>query len=254
MSGLKKRSSEKSYEKPTSPIPVALFESLFVYMLSDFRKKTFINKMSTFFNTVNTNIYREDEDVMDLYKFIQLIIDMILETDINETSHIVDKLLDSPKNGDEFDELYNVEYRELIETFDPTTAMFVENEMIDRLNFIKVTAHVERMRKVIARYDTCDYDSYNEIISDIKSASSSITKTITARASSMLTIPDLDLGSNEFLPQLETVRSRMMDKKLVIKTGIKRLNRVLGGGFQPGRVYFFLGLTGGLILGHVKLL
>jgi RecA/RadA recombinase len=56
----------------------------------------------------------------------------------------------------------------------------------------------------------------------------------------------MSFSNDAFIHALDGVRRNMNDSKRYIKTGIKRLNKMLNGGFQPGRCYVFCGTSSGL--------
>ena len=245
---MKKRQNKKaSVQKPQVVIPSNIFKGLSTYMLSEYRNRVFLSKLRLFFNLVDNAIYREDGDIEKYYNFIKCFMDTSLENGIDDTETIIDKILSTPKYEEDFTDLLNDEVIDSVDTFSPDEAIYFENEIIERLNFHSVSDDIAKMKLTISRYETGDYDSYGEIIADISVCSKNITKKIMAKSVGALDIPDINSSSDNLRSILSKVIDRMNDPKRVISSGIRRLNKMLNGGYQPGRVYIYCGISGGLI-------
>ena len=233
--------------KPDIPLAKPLFSSLIAYILSDFMARSMIRKFEHFFEIVNTNIYEEDGDLEIYYRIIRRVNGIILNDHIKDTDLLLDRLINSPKDGDE---IYDV-LEEVLEeraAMNSTTANYIENEIIDRINFLNVTPLADKMRLTLSKLENQDYESFSEIVQTIQTDNSKLAKAIMARASTAMSMPDVAFGNMDTLTgAIRKVRNFINDDRRIIKTGIKRLDQFLGGGFQPGRVYLSNGISGGLI-------
>lgn len=232
-------------EKPIIPLAEALWSSLIAYTLSDFMARSMIRKFEHFFDLVNTSIYEEDGDLEIYYRIIRRLNKIIIEEQVRDSELLIDRLINSPKDGDE---ILDVLERVLEEksSMNSTTANYIENEIIDRINFINVTPLADKMRLTLSRLENQDYESFSEIVQGIQTDVNSLAKSIMSRASTALSMPDVAFGNVDTLAgAVRKVRNFINDDRRIIKTGIKRLDQFLGGGFQPGRVYLSNGISGG---------
>jgi replicative DNA helicase len=129
---------------------------------------------------------------------------------------------------------------------DLKTSVFLENEFIDRLNFININPLAEKMQLALSKLANNDFINYHSIIQEVNSISGKINKSVLSNSVVSVTLPDITFQNNdEFKTSIGRARRYLNNDKRVIKTGIKRLNRFLNGGFEPGRVYTVNGISGG---------
>ena len=127
------------------------------------------------------------------------------------------------------------------------TATYIENEIIGRLNYLTITPIVENMSLALSELEHNEFTTYENIITKINDISTEMTKSITSKSTVSVTLPDVSFNNSaNFTTILSKARKYLNDEKRIIKTGIKRLNKFLNGGWQPGRVYIINGITGGL--------
>lgn len=242
---MKKRVNAKAKDLPSIPLTPTIFKQLTAYLLSDYRSRSFVGKLELFFNTVNCNLYAEDGDLEIYYRVIRRVIRLCIDSNVDHSEIIVSHLLESPNDGDEIQGLFEKLVDEL-EELDSNSSRFIENEIISRLNFINVNATVSDLKVALSKYETQDFTSYAEGVSLLSGSASNLVRSVIAKESSNLSIPDVSYQSEDaFQRTISNVRRSMNDEKRVIKTGIRRLNKMLNGGFQPGRVYLINAISGG---------
>jgi hypothetical protein len=98
---------------------------------------------------------------------------------------------------------------------------------------------------LISNYKKSNFNSFEEIITDIHKQTLLFNKCLAAKSTSNLEIPEIDFKADSFQEIFNKIHKDLTNKKRYIKTGIKKLNTLLSGGWQPGRVYVILGITGG---------
>lgn len=245
---LKKRKASGK-QLPKIPIPQSLFHTTSVYLCSPYVSRNFLSKLRIFFNSVDTLPYREDTDLVTYYDFVTRFIDIAIENEINEPKLIIDKILESPVDSEEIGELLEDYILADIDEMQSNLAMYVENEFIARFNFINIDAHTSKVKEAISRYESGDYDNFEEAVAGVFTSSNSLIKACVPKSSQQLSLPDLATtsadGRQNFLSAMSSVIKRMNDPKLALKTGIKRLNQMLGGGYMGGNVYIYNATSGG---------
>lgn len=244
---MKKRN--KAQQKPIMALSPLLFKNLIHYLLSeDVVNRSFLHKLTDFFELVNTKHYEEDGDLEIYYRVITRILNIYLVDNIKHPDLILEQIISSSKDGEEVHEFLEGLIDELSEepSLDNTTAIYIENEIIDRLNYITIVPVVDSMSLTLSQLEHNDFTTYSEIISKINLVSTEMTKSITAKSTMSVTLPDVTFNdTSDFKGIVSKARKYLNDEKRIIKTGIKRLNKFLNGGFQPGRVYVVNGITGG---------
>ena len=247
----------KKIEKPIIPLTPLLFKNLIHYLLSeDHVNRAFLHKLKDFFDYVDTEHYRQDGDLEIYYRTIIRMLDIYLIDNIKNPELVLEQLTESARDGDEIYEFLEELIEELNEEpdLDMTTAVYIENEILGRLNFVSITPIVNTMSLALSKLENNDFTTYDDIVSQINTISTEMTKSISAKSTVSVTLPDIAFGAGaDFRTNMNKARKYLNDEKRIIKTGIKRLNKFLNGGFAPGRTYIVNGITGGLIYSaHVK--
>jgi replicative DNA helicase len=236
---LKRRKSKK---KQDVEISLALFKKLTSYIFSEYNNKSFLKKLRQFFNEVNIEVYTRDVDICPHYTLVSRYIEAVIDNSIFDESLVFEYLLNINDKAllDEvnevLDDLYEIHAEE---------AVYVENEFIDRLNFLSLNPLIKNLQEATERFINNSYTTQHEILTEIKELAAAYTKSIHSRTSKILSIPELDFNDESFSTNLTRINKHIKNEKSMIKTGIKRLNKMLHGGYQPGRVYVYLGMSGG---------
>ena len=236
-SGSKKASNRVKMELKTS-----LMKNLLAYLLGETRSRNFVKKLNIFFQLVDETVYLSDADMEMPYAAVRRVLKTILEDNVDDQELIMDRLLSMPK--------YEEEMPDLIEEIgdidmNEDLVVYIENEFIDRLNYVTAIPVISQLKTVISQFDKQEYESYNEIIQEIRGYTSIFNKAVNLRSSASLTYPEIDFNSEQFDVILEKVYKNLTNEKKYLMTGIKDLNAMLQGGFQPGRVYVFMAVSGG---------
>ena len=244
---MKKRNSAK--KAPIIALSPLLFKNLLHYLLSDeIVNRTFLHKLVDFFGMVDTEHYIKDGDLEIYYRIIQRILDVYLVENIKNGDLLLERLTSSSKDGEEVYEFLESFLDEISEepALDLATATYIENEIIGRLNFLTITPIVENMSLALSELEHNEFTTYDNIITKINDISTEMTKSITSKSTVSVTLPDVSFNNSaNFTTILSKARKYLNDEKRIIKTGVKRLNKFLNGGWQPGRVYIVNGITGG---------
>ena len=130
--------------------------------------------------------------------------------------------------------------------FTYSEALFIENEFIDRLNYISVTPLANELRLSLSKFENNDYETFAEIVGELQRGATNLNKSVTARSTESFTIPDVDFSNrNSLMHTVRKVRDNMNNQKRLIRTGVKRIDRCINK-LQPGRVYLINAISGGL--------
>ena len=230
--------------KPRIDLGISVFENLLSLAFSDFSNKGFFKKLDKFFENVDTTVYTQDVDILPRFTLLDKYIRCILDENITNTELIFEYVIENTKNIDEVDKenIINDILEKELNLHDATN---IENSMIDRMNFFNAESDLNKLKSLINEWEKGTYSSYSEIILNIQKVTHSFNKKIYSRSQANSIIDYLDFSENNFKEKMNTIHREITNEKRLIKTGVQRLNAALSGGFAPGRVYLFLGITGG---------
>lgn len=114
----------------------------------------------------------------------------------------------------------------------------------DRLHFGVIQAHIEKMADLIEKIEDGEYSTYRQarLMMDQWAADYNLASRATKTKYQDNII---DFNDPNLQDKVEDVLSRLGNTSSIIITGIQMLNEMLSPGFRPGKLYMFLGLTGG---------
>lgn len=114
----------------------------------------------------------------------------------------------------------------------------------DRLHFGIIQTYIEKMTEIIEKIEDGEYSTYRQArlmmdkwVADYNMASRA---TKTKYQDNVI-----DFNEPNLQDKVEDVLYRLGNTSSIIITGIQMLNEMLSPGFRPGKLYMFLGLTGG---------
>ncbi len=114
----------------------------------------------------------------------------------------------------------------------------------DRLHFGIIQTYIEKMAELIEKIEDGEYSTYRQArlmmdkwVADYNMASRA---TKTKYQDNVI-----DFNEPNLQDKVEDVLYRLGNTSSIIITGIQMLNEMLSPGFRPGKLYMFLGLTGG---------
>ena len=241
---MKKRESKKggSRNRVKIEVPVPLMKSLIAYLFSDHRSRHFIKKLYALLNIVDPASFTEDSDLDVLYAIVMTYVKTAIDDNVDSLPLLMNKVQAIQRFEDQVEEVL-MDINDI--AIDEDTAVFIENEFIDRLNYVSALPVVSSLKAAISQFDKNEFDSFAEAIEAIREHTSVFNKTISMRSSAALSIPEIDFNDEKFDDILAKVYKNLTNEKRFVKTGIKRLNKMFHGGFQPGRVYVGLAVSGG---------
>lgn len=120
----------------------------------------------------------------------------------------------------------------------------LDTMIADELAYGFIDNHYNVLINMLNDYKTENYedftqwiDEFNEIIGELNY------KIKTRKATTIDSKNDVELNGNSIITSLSQLISRKKNPALKIRTGIKALNDMLNGGFEPGRLYLALGVA-----------
>lgn len=147
----------------------------------------------------------------------------------DNSNPIIDELL---KNLDRYK---NLNYNEI---------NFISNFIQDRLTNGIFLNKAKDMKSIIEKMEDNEYRTYAEANLAIQNWINDYTMA-RRQISSAWNDDILDFNDPNLEERIGEINARLGDTSSIIITGIQMLNEMLSPGFRPGKLYMFLGLTGG---------
>ena len=117
---------------------------------------------------------------------------------------------------------------------------FIQDRLINGIFVNKVND----MKSIIERIEDNEFSTYAEANLAIKTWISNYNLAV-RKVSSSWNDDVLDFNDPNIEERVTEINKRLGDTSSIIITGIQMLNEMLSPGFRPGKLYMFLGLTGG---------
>lgn len=121
---------------------------------------------------------------------------------------------------------------------------FVTKAVSDRLQYCFIMIHKEIISKVFYRLDTGDYKYLKDIIQDVKDSCNDMMNDI-RKADTKNRNETFSLDPDVFESLVTETVNEATNPASILVTGLKTLNLMLSPGYMPGRLYLYLGITGG---------
>ena len=121
---------------------------------------------------------------------------------------------------------------------------FIQNAVIDRLQYSFIMIYKELLMNAFMRIDMGDYDTYKEVVDEVKEIAGNMMNEI-RKANSATSNLTFSLNDEIFDDLVEVVVQEVIDPTTVLVTGLQVLNQMLSPGYIKGRLYLYMGITGG---------
>jgi len=196
-----------------------------------------LNKL---FEIVDTSMYEADVDMYDMISFIKL----MLEARLVKKMETLDVILSyCTRSGNE----NYKKFANMIDTYaniKESEIRYINRAVIDRLKYAYIVFYKDIIYADFEKIDTGEFESFEEVNNIIKDDITHLMGEMRG-AESLVSLDTFSLSDEVFETVVTDVVAKLKDKSRCFTTGIRALNKILSPGFLSGRLYLFLGLTGG---------
>ena len=221
---------------------ISFLDILICYLFTKSKAITKANLLAIrkFFECVDLSMYTTNARAYARIVFIKKVLDCILTEGLERKSIILEacRIENDPANA---------EILQYIDQFQPLSLNeihTVNKQISDRLKFIFVIYFKEKFSQLFFEIDQGKFDSMAEINEYMKNISSSFLNEVRkAENTSSHTVFSLKPEvMDAFVTELI---NKLTDPDMEYRTGIRALNDMMCNGIKNGRLYLWLGLTGG---------
>lgn len=121
---------------------------------------------------------------------------------------------------------------------------FIAKSISDRLQYCFIITYKEIINNVFLRIDTGDYKYLEDIIGEVKDDCTSLMNEI-RKADMKKANETFSLEPDVFESLVTETVQEATNPSSILYTGLQTLNLMLSPGYMPGRLYLYLGITGG---------
>lgn len=235
----------KQNGKVSIDIQIDMLNSIISYLFTQdnphINRKTLTN-IRKFFDYMDTRMYETDETMMARIFFIKRTLECKLDQGIYNFGMIIENIM-----GGIHDEEVQLIVEELNSTLQMTSeeAKGVNNYISERLKFIHLFMFKDQIMNEFEKLEIGDYETISEINTKVKTSISDLLSEMRRSESEDLGVNELDLTVETFENVVTTIVNDLCRPHNHLKTGLQYLNEMFNGGYEAGRVYMFIGPSGG---------
>lgn len=213
---------------------------LYLFTKSKAVTKANLLGIKKFFNLIDMSIYTTNAELFSRIEFINKALDCILVQGVENKNVILQECKN--ENDPANDEVINSLIKN--ESLTISEINMINRQVKDHLMYAYILFYKEKLAEDFMWIDQNKYKTMKEVVDRVKDHMSScmndMRKSETLSDSNFFSLRE-EVADN----YLKNLYEKASDPKLALRTGIKYLNDMLSPGFLPGRLYLWLGLTGG---------
>ena len=133
----------------------------------------------------------------------------------------------------------------VLDTLNHTECTAITNIIVERLQYIYIYKYKDTIIDCLNRFSKGGWTSYYETVNEVRMKLQELLSNLsTASASNTGVIRRLNMCADNYNDMVDLIVRKAKMPTAVLQTGIRQLNAILSPGFQAGRLYLILGLTG----------
>lgn len=210
----------------------------YVLTVSSYLRISHLINLSKLIYSLDPSTYENDPDKFKRVKFIT----KGLEARINYNLNDLDMILNHIFSGLDFD----VDFIDLASVnLTADEIMWVHNMVSESLQYYFVYDYSDAMLDICTRIKSSDYSHRGELIKQFESMVDDLkNKFRTSKPEDSLTDMTFSLREGVFERSVTETYNLITNPSRRLITGMQGFNEMIGGGFESGRVYMLLGITG----------
>ena len=236
------REQSYQYNKVKIKFDKRMLDSLigYIFVESKFITKSNLTNLQKLLTIVDTRIYETDSLLYERLEFLRKALEGRLSKGLIRRDLLISFC--QKENNEENAEIISRidEYTKI--TYDEI--MYINKAIIDRLKYAFIVFYKDIIYDKFLRIDQGDYQSFEEVTVSIKETISYLMNDI-RKVENVASLTTFSLDDGVFEAFIEETVKNASDSNMALMTGIRALNDILSPGYLPGRLYLWLGITGG---------
>ncbi len=210
-------------------------KKIIVAILTNVANKKFLVNIRELFKLFTKESYQNDADKSAMVYVIGKLVDHAISNGIESKETLLNTISFDGKYADAATEALNEVYAE--EMF-PKEVEMIDKKVSMYLKLSVISNTSDRLVGIVNSINSVDYTDLGAQIAQVEDCVNEIDHGLKAYRETIEEANNtLSFGDGNFIAQLTRFINEQKDPTASVKTGVKMLNHILGGGFQPGRVY-----------------
>lgn len=219
-----------------------MVDSLLKYIVADCVTTSELNNLRKLMEKVNLEDYRtNDVAKYNNLRLVQYVAEAKSIGTLQDTGAISTYVLDKCPDLAESLDVLNWDPTQMA----PADARQISKSISEKLQYSIIMGMEDAILDLYDKLRNCGFYSMTQYTTQLREI---LTRGLTSMQKTAISsglIDEIDFSSMDGMDTLRTIVERAHRPGSVLSTGIKALNAILSPGFQSGRLYTFLGLTGG---------
>lgn len=238
--------SDDNYYSHKIPIKldITMMNSIIGYIFKkspQITRKT-LNNMQRLFEIIDERLYDSNDKLRSRFIFIKRALEARIVRGMENEAIMLNYCSNDNENDLETKNIVeNINYYKKLNYEE---IRHINNDIKDRLTYSYIAAVRVKMYDILERLEIGDYDSYQDINTELVALCSHIVEK--SRQVNVVDQTDtFSLETGTFDEQVRTIVEQLKKPSRLLRTGIQYWNTLLGDGYRSGRVYYYLGLPAG---------
>lgn len=223
---------------------LSTLELMSAFVISDnknIRKSNLIN-MKNLFESINTKIYENDPIRKKHVNFIKKGLEARLVKNLNNPQ-IIEKYVNGGIINDNQDSDELVKISEM-KSLNNSEIDFINQQVSNSLKNSYFYNDIDKLEELIIRFKSGDFSNSDQIVNDFEDEVIRLASLFRhARVENQQELT-FSLRDSVFNNVFTDIHEELTNPNRLLFTGMQGFNKLIGGGFEAGRVYMLLGLAG----------
>lgn len=239
-------------EKLKAPITFQLLERILAYLL--YKKPLnleLVSSIKDLFDNLSEESMSAFADRISRFHMIRHAIHAIMNMDLTDRDMITDYIISQDAGEENFAEIIvglNDAYKNQDglddNIFSDTNVEYIAQRVNNLSQYSTIYKHKDQLGDLLQKVNSGDVGSLNAIAQDFSNLTQKINADIQKSEEVSIKQRSYIFGTEEHRKSLSKVIEDKKKPSAIVKTGVRELNAVLGGGFLSEKVYVFLGAPG----------
>lgn len=231
-------------KKPKTSIKMGIdlrtFDILCRYVLcvSSYLRMTHLLNLNKLIYSLDPGTYENDPDKLKRVKFIKRGLDARINHNLTDINMILNHIYSGLDFEVDFIDLDSI-------NLDKDTLQWVHNLVSESLQYFFVYDATDKMLDICTRIKSSDYSHRGELIKQFEGMVDDLKNQFrTSKTEESVTDMTFSLREGVFEKSVTETYNLITNPSRRLITGMQGFNEMIGGGFESGRVYMLLGITG----------
>jgi len=216
------------------------FDILCRYVLSSssYLRITHLVNLQKLIYALVPDTYQNDPDKLKRVKFIKKALEARIDYNLNDINMIIEHIINGFEIDIDFIDFNNIE-------MDSNSIMWVHNMVSEALEYSFVYESTDKMLDICTKIQSSDYSHRGELIKEFEFMIDDLkNKFRKVKSDNNLTDMTFSLRKGQFEQVVTETYNLITNPSRRLLCGMQGLNEMVGGGFESGRVYMLMGITG----------